>query len=209
MALNVNNLISDLLAPLHSDSTANLVWWTDAELSRFFDEALKSHARRHGVFVKRSVTAIALVQGTAIYDAPTRHIDTLHVALAGVALIASSTSELELLDDAFKTTQGTPQYWYSDREGQNKIGFYPVPDALSAGLLPEIIYHSYEPELDEAHANTAVNVPAPIGDMLEAMVLSAAYSKEGDAALPECSENLKQLIALYDQIVVNLWGVAQ
>jgi hypothetical protein len=209
MALNVNNLIANLLPPLHSDTLANLVWWTDGELSRFFDEAVKSHARRHGVFVKRSITAITLVQGTAVYDAPTRHIDTMHVALAGVALIASSTSELELLDDAFKTTQSTPTHWYSDREGQNKIGFYPVPDALNAGLLPEIIYHDYPAELDEAHVNTVVPVPTPIGDYLEAQVLRAAYNKESDAALPEVAQNLSELIRLYENVILQLWGESQ
>lgn len=209
MSLNVNTLISNLLAPLHSDSLANLVFWSDAELTRFFDEALKSHARRHGVFVKRDASSITLVQGTAVYSAPTRHIDTLHVTLSGVGLIASSTSELELLDDAFKTTQGTPAYWYSDREGQNKIGFYPVPNLAAVGLNPEIIYHEYVAELDEAHVNTAVPVPAAVGDYLEAMVLKAAYSKESDCAIPETAQNLDELLKLYDSVITSLYGISQ
>lgn len=208
MPLNVNTLISNILPALHSDSLANLTWWSDAELTRFFDEALKHHARKHGVFIKRD-SSITLVQATAVYSAPTRHIATLHVSLDGVGLIASSTSELELLDDTFKTTQGTPTHWYSDREGQNKIGFYPVPDAVAATKNPEIIYFEYVAELDEAHVNTSVPTPAPIGDYLEAVVLRAAYSKESDAALPEVAQNLGELVKLYEQVIVNLWGMGQ
>lgn len=209
MALNVNTLIGNLLSPLHSDTLANLVFWMDAELTRFFDEALKSHARRHGVFVKRDTSSITLVQGTAVYSAPARMVDAMHVSLDGVDLIASSTSELELLDDAFKTTQGTPAYYHTDREGQSKIGFYPVPNAAAATKNPEVIYHGYEVELDEAHIVTAINVPAPIGDYLEACVLKAAYGKEGDCAIPETAQNLGELVKLYDSVILSLWGNSQ
>lgn len=209
MSVSVNTLISNLLGPLHSDSTANLCFWTDAELTRFFDETLKKHARMHGVFVVRDTSSITLVQGTAVYSAPARHLDTLHVALDGAPLIASSSSELEVLDDAYKTTQGTPQYWYSDKEGQNKIGFYPVPNLAAAGKHPEIIFHQYQPELDEAHINTTIAVPAPMGDYLEAVVLGECYGKESDARLPETSAAMKQLAKLYERIIEGLYGVAQ
>lgn len=209
MSVSVNALITNLLGPLHSDSTANLVWWTDPELTRFFDEAVKRLARNFGVFVARDTTTITLVQGTAVYDAPARHISTLYVALDGAPLIAASSSELELLDDAYKTTQGTPQYWYNDKEGANRIGFYPVPNAAAAGKHPELIICQFPAELDEAHSNTTIPVPAFEGDYLEAVVLGEAYGKESDARLPETSAAMKQLAKLYEQIFVDLYGEAQ
>lgn len=209
MSLNVTTLISNLLGPLHSDTTGNLVFWSDGELTRFFDEEVKAHARKHGVFVVRDTTSITLVQGTAVYDAPARHVDTMHVALDGVPLVASSAGELQLLDDAFKTTQGTPQYWYADGEGQNRIGFYPVPNLAAAGKHPELIIHEYPADLDEAHDNTAIPVPACTGDYLEAVVLGEAYGKESDARLPETSAGMKTLAKLYEQLSEHLWGTAQ
>ena len=209
MSISVNDLITNLLGPLHSDSTANLVWWTDGELTRFFDEAVKSHARKAGVFVVRDITSITLVQGTAVYDAPARHLDTLYIALDGVPLIASSSSELELLDDSYKTTQGIPLYWYADKEGANKIGFYPAPNAAAVGKHPELIINQYPAVLDEAHSNTTIPVPACTGDYLEAVVLGEAYGKESDARLPETSAAMKQLAKLYEQIFDDLYGVSQ
>lgn len=209
MPLDLTVLIGNLLGPLHSDSTANLSFWSDAELTRFFDEALKMHARKHGVFVVRDITSITLVQGTAVYDAPARHLDTLHIALDGVPLIPSSSSELELLDDAYKTTQGTPEYWYADKVGVNKIGFYPVPNLAAAGKHPELIIHQYPAQLDEAHSNTTVPVPACCGDYLEAVVLGESYGKESDARMPETSAAMKQLARLYEQVIEQLYGVAQ
>ncbi|MGA9769179.1 MAG: hypothetical protein WBV94_09070 [Blastocatellia bacterium] len=209
MSVSVNTLIGNLLGPLHSDSTANLCFWTDAELTRFFDEAVKSHARKAGVFIVRDITSITLVQGTAVYDAPARHISTLYIALDGVPLIASSSSELELLDDSYKSTQGVPLYWYADKEGVNKIGFYPVPNATAAGKHPELIINQFPPELDEAHSNTTIPVPACTGDYLEAVVLGESYSKESDARLPETSAAMKQLARLFEQIFESLYGVSQ
>lgn len=213
MSISVNDLITNLLGPLHSDSTANLVFWSDAELTRFFDEAVKSHARKAGVFIVRDITSVTLVQGTAVYDAPARHISTLYVALDGVPLIASSSSELELLDDNYKTTQATADspiaYWYADKEGVNKIGFYPVPNAAAAGKHPELIINQFPAELDEAHSNTTIPVPACTGDYLEAVVLGEAYSKESDARLPETSAGMKGLAALYEQLDRDLYGVSQ
>jgi hypothetical protein len=209
MSISVNDLISNLLGPLHSDSAANLVWWTDAELTRFFDEAVKSHARKAGVFIVRDITSITLAQGQAVYDAPARHISTLYVALDGVPLIPSSSSELELLDDAYKTTQGTPQYWYADKEGANKIGFYPVPNLAAAGKHPELIINQFPAVLDEAHSTTTIPVPACTGDYLEAVVLGEAYDKESDARMPETANGMKQLAAFIEEIDLKLYGGSQ
>jgi hypothetical protein len=209
VSLNVNTLISNLLGPLHSDTTGHLVFWSDGELTRFFDEAAKRHAKLAGVFVVRDTTSITLVQGTAVYDTPARHVATLHVALDGVPLIASSSSELELLDDAYKTTQGTPAYWYEDKEGANKIGFYPVPDATAAGKHPELIIHQLQADLDETHSNATISAPAVTGDYLEAVVLGEAYGKESDARMPETSAGMKQLAKLYEQLYADLYGAYQ
>lgn len=214
--LDVEDLISNILPHLHTDTAANAVFTSDPELTRFFDEALKEHARKFLVFVVRDTDDIDLVQGTAVYDAPDRHICTLHVTLLpdgdaeeAADLVASSTTELEGLDEAYRTTQGTPRYWYSDRSGVNQIGFYPVPNAAAANDTIEVIHAEFPEELDEAHDNVDVPVPVPVGDMLEARVLQAAYGKESDFALPEVAKNLGELVSLYEQAITAYWGNAQ
>jgi hypothetical protein len=216
MALNVTTLISNILPPLHTDTAANAVFVSDGELTRFFDEAIKALARKFLVFVTRSTTAIDLAQGTALYNAPSRHICTLHLALIpdadltdAVDLVPSSTTELEALDEAYATTQGTPGYWYSDRSGVNKIGFYPVPDAAAADDTTEIIYAEFPATLNEAHPGDDVPVPQCIADYLEAAVLRAAYGKESDFAMPETAAQLAELVKLDEQVINSLWGGAQ
>ncbi len=208
MPLDINDLLSNLLGPLHSDSFANLVWWSEGELTRFFDETVKRLGYRAGVFAARNTNGVTLVAGTATYALPARTIDVLHVSLSGAPLIASSTSELEMLDDTFQSTEGTPSYWYADRSGL-KIGFYPVPNTAAGGLSPELIIHQLPEELDEAHVVDEVPVPAPVGDYLEMAVLMRAYAKESDAALPEVAANLQQMIALVEQAMRGLYGEAQ
>lgn len=214
-ALNATTLISNMLAPLHTDSAANAVFTTDSELTRFLDEALKNLARKFLVFVVRSTTAIDPVQGTVTYNAPSRHICTLHLTLLpdGSAanaqpLTASSTTELEGLDEAYSTTQGTPEYFYLDRSGINKIGLYPVPNAAAADDTIEIIYAEFPATLDEAHPGSDIPTIQTIADMLEADVIRAAYAKESDFALPEVAKNLEGLVNLYNSAIGQYWGMA-
>jgi hypothetical protein len=130
-----------------------------------------------------------------------------------VALSASSTNELELLDENYQATQADDDhpilYWYEDKSGQNKIGVYPVPAAADAGNTLEVIYHQYPTTLDEAHSNTTITVPTPIGDYLECVVLGEAYGKESDGRMPETSAAMKQLAALYEEVILDYYGEAQ
>lgn len=218
MSTTVTTIISDLLPMLHTDSMANAIWWTDAEITRWVADFLKRHAEQDGVFVLRHVTS--LVAGQAVYDAPPRHLDTMHVSVFGKPLVSSSTTELEALDDTFRTTPETTgnlaSRWYPDRIGANKIGIYPVPAAaLSDGADLEIIYHGFPCNLDEAHTDTAIDVPAGISDALLLSVLGEAYATESDATMPEVAANLRQVVSMSDptslvrRIIQSYWGKAQ
>lgn len=209
MALNVTNLITNVLPLLHTDSAANAVFTTDSELTRFFDEALKAHARKHCVFVKRDTTTVTFASTQAAYDLPARCLAVMHVALANVPLLSSSSYELEVLTDFLTSELGTPTYWYTDRAGSGKIAFYLVPTTPDVGNHPEIIYMEYPADLDTAHVNTDVPVPQPVGDYLELAVLRAAYAKESDFALPEVAQNITSLLELFDRAIVNLWGAGR
>lgn len=212
MALIVTFMINDLLPMLHAPATNQLIWWTDAELTRWFADALKRHAMRDGTFVLRATQQ--LIAGQADYPAPPRHLDTIHVAVNGRPLIASSTTELEALDESFRTTPETAGHltsrWYTDRLGANTIGIYPVPaTGLSDGGDLEIIYHGFPCNLDEAHTDTRIEVPDGIGEMLELSVLAEAYSCESDAEMPEVAQAARGVVGLIEQVITTYWGRAQ
>lgn len=218
MSTTVTTVISDLLPMLHTDTMGNAIWWTDAEITRWAADFLKRHAELDGVFVLRYVTP--LFAGRATYDAPPNHLDTMHVSINGRPLISSSTTELEALNDAFRTAAETAgnlsSRWYPDRIGANKIGVYPVPAAaLSDGADLEVIYHGFPCNLDEAHTDTAIAIPAGMTDALLLSVLGEAYATESDATMPEVAANLRQIVSLADptslirQIAQSYWGKAQ
>jgi hypothetical protein len=125
----------------------DLVWWNASQLTRWLTHWLKRHAENHGVFVVRDASTV-VTAAIGIYLAPTRHLDTIHVATSyavnnlllestdvilltsaekmlieaiaatnPVGLIASTTSELEGLDEGYLSTGGIPTRWFSDRIG--------------------------------------------------------------------------------------------
>lgn len=212
--LDVQGLIQNCWPQLHAVGESDAVAWTDAELTRLFADALKRLAQEFGVFIVRSAE-IVLVQGTAVYNAPTRHVSTLHVAIleSGRPLIPSSTKEMEARSGSFQTTQATAdtpiRYWYSDKQGANKIGLVPVPGAADAGTHLEVIYHIYPCNLDAAHTDVDIRAPKFIGDWAESVVMSESYGKESDFQMPESAQSYRQLSQLYEQILSSLWGGAQ
>ena len=75
------SVILGLLALLHSDTLANLVWWSRCELIQWLDASVKKLARSCGLFVGRSVSDIATVNGTQTYTLPRfQFVSMLHVA---------------------------------------------------------------------------------------------------------------------------------
>ena len=213
MSLSVTTEINNLLPLLHADSTANLVHWTDAQLTRWYHDQLIRHAQTTGAFVKRS-QVITLVAGQATYPAPTDLLDVMHVAIDGIPLSPSTTTELEALDDGFRTTAATstslPSRWYTDKYGANLIGLYPVPAASAgAGSELDIIYHFYPCGLDAAHTNVTIAVPSPIGVLLDLRVLAEAFGCETDGQMPEVAKAASSIADLLNRSTVVYYGPSQ
>ena len=213
MSVSVTTSINNLLPVLHSDSVANLIHWTDAQLTRWYHDYVIRQAQTQGVFVKRSQT-ITLVAGQATYNAPVDLLDVMHIAIDGVPLIPSNTTELEALDDAFRSTAATaltlPDHWYTDKYGANLIGIYPVPaSGAGAGSFLDITYHYYPCSLDVAHVSTAIPVPSVGGVTLELRVLAEAFGCETDGQMPETAKAATQVADLIDQVTMTYYGSAQ
>lgn len=205
---SLTTIISNLLPRLHASSTANLVHWTNGELTAFGDESIKRLGREVGVFLARGT--ISLSNGTAQYSLPSRHVSTVRVTHNGIPLIPSSTDELEYLNSAYLTTTGTPTHFYQDKQGFAKISFYPVPNTAAAALTLSITYHEWPAELDSGGANVTIPGPLPIaGDYIQARVHAEAVGKESDGAIPEVAAFLNQKLEMLQVIIADYWGAAQ
>ena len=209
--ISVVSVIDHLLPMLHASSRADLIApWSDASLTRQANDGLREHARTAGTFVTRNATFITLIQGVIYYALPADLLDVIRVALDGTALVASSTSELEMKDEGFQYTQGPPTDWYLDHGEYHMIGVYPVPDAASAGKHLDLIYHRAPCSFDEAHVTTTLDAPLILGDLLELRALSESYALEGDMRMVETAQTVKQLIdQLYRPGFLRFYGQDQ
>jgi hypothetical protein len=209
VSVSVLTSIANLLPQLHatdSSLSGDLVWWSKKELIRFFDEALKSFAKRFPVFIRRD-TSMTLVAGTAAYTAPSRHIATLYAAHNNKPLAPATTLELECLDTNYLTTAGTPLKFYEDKGGVNKIALHPVPTSGDVGVSAlEIIQAEYPADVDENEVNTTMPVPLVIADYLEFCALRDAYHKESDGALPEVAGQLAEVAKMFEKAAGGYWG---
>lgn len=213
MSLDVTQLITATWPILHSDNSADAIFVDDAEVTRYFADKLKKLAQRFGVFIARDTSFVTLFNGQQIYNLPPRHLSTMHVAYQGSALCASSTKELEALDDDFQGTGATAQNpisrFYEDKMGINKIGFYPVPGAADNGNQVEEIFHQYPCNIHESHLDNTINAPLFVGDYLQMGVVEECYKKESVFEMVEVAQGAGQLAQLYEQVMTAYWGGAQ
>lgn len=205
---SITTITNNLLPRLHASSTSNLVFWSATELTAFGDESIKYLGRIAGVNVARGT--ISLSNGTAQYDLPSRHVSTIRVTHNGVPLRPSSTEELEYLDSSYRSTSGTPTYFYQDKQGFGKISFYPAPNTAAAAQTLAITYHEWPAELDSGGSNTTIPGPTVIaGDWVQTRIHAEAVGKESDGAIPEVAAHLREKLQMLESIIVDLWGRAQ
>lgn len=201
MAVPLSTILGNLYPQLHAIANSDLVFTNDDELKRFLSDCVKRLAEDFGVFIVRNATQIVLFQGQAQYPAPPRHLSTLHISIDGLPLVAASTLELELRDENYLVTQGTPRRWYQDKIGTNRIGFQPVPDAGSAGKIAEVIYHQFPCSIEDG-----IDTPRVFVDYAEAVAAGEAYMKESDFQIPESAQSFKQLAQLFEAAAAQYWN---
>jgi hypothetical protein len=192
-------VIDEALWSLHAATRADLVFWTEAQLLQWLDEAVKRLASIAGVFIGRNVGLTGI--GTATAALPIQHIATLHVSVDGVAIRPANTMELEARDEAYQTTQGTPDSWYEDLLGHGVLGLAPVPDAE---LPLAEIYEGWPTALDIGQ--TIVAGPAPLKGYLGMCLLAAAYGTEGELEMPDVAAHCRGRVEMYHQMMRSYYG---
>jgi len=202
-AAAAQDLLDELYPLLGASGSADLDFWTQAQLLAWLNAGLARLARSAALFVERD-TSISVAGGTAQYSLPTPHLSTLHVSLGKALLRPASAAELEALSATWQTDAGTPaRYWQDSGLGTATIGLYPKP--IASGTLAVI-----EHELADAlEAGDSLPLPDPLGDYAFFYALAEARAIESDGAMPETAETCRQLCGLVESMARDHWGVAQ
>jgi len=195
-------VITELLPTLHSDTRAHLNWWTEGDLIQWMDEALKRLASEAAIFIERD-TSQTTAGGTATYPLPSRQLATLHISAGTSPLRPATAIELEARDPAYRTTAGTPDHWYQDTIGLESVGLAPVPSAAVA--LP-MVCSVFPLELDAAKANTLVQAPAPVKGYLAMAVIARAYGRESETEQPDLAQHAVSRMKLYEAAFQKYYG---
>jgi hypothetical protein len=200
--IDTSVVITNLLPDLHSDSLANLNFWTEANLIQWVDEAAKQLSRAVMMFVERD-TSNTTAGGTATYPLPSRHNATIHVSFGTSPLRPATVIELEARDPAFQTTPGPPDHWYEDTIGMTTVGVAPVP--TTAVSLP-LICSVHPADIDVAKVNHLLQAPAPVAGYLGMFVLAKAYGREGESEQPDLAQHCAARVKMYEQIFERYYG---
>jgi len=201
-AATAQNLTDQLLPLLGASTTADLVFWTEAELLQWINEGLKKLGRTVAIFVERRTASVS--GGDPTYTLDARHVASLHVSLGNALLRPANVRELEGLSATWLTDSGTPERYLQDHgAGMDEIRLYKSPTA--GGTLAIV-----EREAPSDIVITAdLPLPDPVSDFLLFFALAEARRKESDGAMPEVAAVCDQVLALYEGTLLEYWGVAQ
>lgn len=200
--VDVAEVLRSLLPSLGASDYLDLVFWDQAQLYAYADEALERLARRTGLFVVRD--SINITQGQAVYELPAGHVSTIRASLSGLPLREASIEELEALDRAWRVRTGTPRRITEGDGGLHRARLYPKP--VSDGSLA-VVFHrrpaAVQPE------SSQVEAPPVVADYIALSVLAEAFRRDGEASKPEVSAHLDQRLALMEEVFRAYWGTAQ
>lgn len=210
VGIDIREVLVSVYPSLNAAGAADLTWWTETELFQYIDEAAKRLASRVGLFVERDATTIVLANGTQEYSLPTRHLSTIHASAGPAASLAPITPatahELEALDTTWETASGVVER-YVHRLGPDKVQVYKVPGAAQAGQVVAVIFHQYPADLSPTAF--VLTAPSPFREYFTFAVLAEARKIEGDAAMPEVSQQCEAWMNLLEKVFLDYWGGSQ
>lgn len=210
IGIDLRECFEAIYPTLNAQGSGDLVWWTDAEIYAWFDEAAKKLARETGSFIERD-TSIALVAGTGSYDLPARHVSTIHVSAGTRMMTSTNTQELEALDSVFLDSQESvtdplPRRYLHDSDGMDKIRVYKRPGAGVTGQIG-IVMHRYPSAI--AQGASVVALPQPFREFFTFYALGEARSKESKGAMPEVGAWFRELATALESVAIDYYGGAQ
>lgn len=201
--INTALAVGDLWAPLNARGPFDAIFWTEAELYQWIDEAVQRFARKHGAFVVHD-TSLLSATGTADYALPASHIRTYQADLAAKVLRARNVQEALALDSRWRVAAADePKAFLLDTAGLNQLTLQPAPslafNALAIGLtmaqLPATVSVS----------SAILAAPPVLRDYFTFYALAEARLKESNASMDEVGKWLLSIVDLIDQAAAAVW----
>jgi hypothetical protein len=141
------HLRGDTDAPTSFSDTAHNSTMVIAQLA--VQDELTALVAERLIPYERASTSIGLTAGTQTYSLPSDFISFYGYAHFYDATdnrlifeFSGGEEELQVTDYKYKTTQGTPNYWYFVAGSTKKIGFYQVPNTTYNGRTLTYDYES-------------------------------------------------------------------
>ena len=204
--INMASVLGDLYPALNAAGPNDLVFWTEAELYIYLDEAAQRLARTCGVFVARDTTIITELEEGA-YSLPPVQVSTVQADLAGLVLQPRTVAELEALDSTWPETTGPPVSFVQNVQGLGQIVVYPAPDANSTGQALGLILRQCP--LPVSSSNALLGAPTCVREYFTFRALAAARGKQSKAEMPDVAAWMGKQAGMLEQVMTELWGAAQ
>lgn len=201
--VNLAVMAKDLWPPLNAVSEADAIFWSEAELYQWINDAVNRLADNAPLFVVYD-QSLAAATGVGAYAQPSKFIATLQADLAGTVLRARNVQQLEALDDNWPTSAGTPEAFALDSQGERQLRLYKTPSAPSNGLLVGQVMQTLPATVNASNAILAA--PTCLREYLSFSALAEARAKETRAQMPEISAWLRGLVGMMDKAIVGYWG---
>jgi hypothetical protein len=202
MALVAN----DLYSALNAAGPGDLVFWTQAELYLYIDEAAQRLARTCGVWVERDTTTITEA-GEGVYALPPAQVSTVQADLNGLVLQPRTVAELEALDASWPLTEGPPVAFVQNLQGLAQIVLYPAPDDNNGGLSVGLILREFP--IAPTASNPFLAAPTCVREYFTFRALEAARGKQSKAEMPDVAAWIGKTAGMLEQVMTELWGTAQ
>lgn len=197
-------VVSDLWAPLNATGEADAIYWTEAELYEWIDEAAKRLARKLGLFVVYD-TSLSTATGTKNYTLPTGHAGTIQCDIAGRMLRARNVQELEALDSAWTTAvNAKPKAFVEDTQGLTQLTLYPPPNLAENAKIIGLTMLTTLATISVSTAQFAA--PQCIREYFTFSALAEARAKETNASMDEIAQWMRGLVDTYEDAMRQLWG---
>lgn len=202
--INTALVVGDLWEPLNARGPADAIFWTEAQLYAWVDEAVKRFARKHAAFVVYDTT-ITTQAAVADYSLPSDHVCTFQADLNGKYLRARNVQEMDSLDSKWTTAAaGVPQAFLEDRKGLTQLALYPPPNVANESLAVGLTMAKQPATITQA--NGILAAPPVVREYLTFYALAEARAAETNASMDEIAAWYRSLVDQLDQVAEHLWS---
>jgi hypothetical protein len=200
-----------LYAELNAAAAADLVFWSQDELTRYADLELSKLTTGLMLFVDaQDLVGIAnqpaydLAHTTDDIPKDTGFVSLIHFVWGGAYLTAMNMREVEARDANWASaTAAVPSSWIGDWLASGMVVVYPQ---ATQNATATIFCQRGAPAI--ATGSTSLPAPAALADLLHLRVLADARAKRSDAWMPEASALADQIADVLEKAFAAYYGSA-